>query len=135
TLLLAMVLLNGSAYAQSASPASPASSAETADVVTNYGSQRVLLDVARRTGKSAPARESTDPLRARSLSEAAHLFAYAGRPGHARKLLEKSADAALQRGDIVFAADALLKAALLAQQANDGAAGLRLVARIEALAT
>lgn len=117
----------------------PAASGQTAalqatSVVTNYGSRNALIDAAHAAVKNASQRPITDASKARQLFTAAHLYYYGGRIGRAREVMEQAADAGLRRGDIVFTADALLKAAFLAQTMKDGPRVRRLVEQAEALA-
>jgi hypothetical protein len=64
--------------------------------------------------KEAQLRSVNDTERVNALAQSARLYAYVGDLGQARALMERAARSALQRGDVMRAAHALLDAAFLA---------------------
>jgi len=70
--------------------------------------------------KSARLRPEASPARFKSLKMAANLFHWIGSDGHARDLLEEAANEARQGGELVFAANTYLDAAVLSAQLKMG---------------
>lgn len=117
--------------APAAVSAQQAASTGDQGVATLYGSKATLLKAAREQVKAARELPSSDPQAARGLSQAGDLFYHAGHNGDALRVLEESGDLALQRGDVAFAADVFLKAAMVATHAQQSDRAARLVARAE----
>lgn len=65
-------------------------------------------------------RSPEDPLTFRCLSMSARLFYYAGELLDARRMMEKAAKNALQRGDVMAAAQSYLEAASIARKQKSG---------------
>jgi len=70
--------------------------------------------------RSARLRAEASPARFNNLKKAANLFHWIGSNEHARDLFEEAADQARQGGDLVFAANAYLDAAVLSAQLRMG---------------
>jgi hypothetical protein len=81
-----------------------------------------------------PRRNPAGPEAARGLSRAGHLFYLAGQPAP-RCACSSSRLTALDRGDVVFAANVLLQASAVATKAKDFERGKQLASRAELLST
>lgn len=84
--------------------------------------------------QSARGRPRTDPQVQRCLYTAGHLYYYAGDLGKAFDLMVEASDAALDRGDAVWAANAFLIAAQIAVDDDRMADARSIVQRAEVLA-
>ena len=69
--------------------------------------------------KEAATRSALDPLQADALTQSARLYSYSGDIGKSRIVMERSAQSALQRGDVLRAAHTLLDAAFLSLRERD----------------
>lgn len=93
-----------------------------------------IVAAARLHERSAGLRESGDPRVAESLWSAANLYYYGGKPARALTVLDRVADEALSRGDVMRAADAYIRASVVATELDRHGEGHRYHRRATLLA-
>ena len=115
---VAPLLAASQARAQTITSTIPSERAEQLEALAAqlHTQPRRAADAAHYYIQSAQLRGALDPAAVQSLTTAAHLLNYAGRPLEARRTMEQAAQRALGLGDVSRAAQAYVEAAFLAER-------------------